>query len=68
MSNNLWRPIRGPLLDSPLALCDAQTLEDENLIPSDLRYPDRVGEIIAITYNSRQRWYYFPGCRPTRSS
>jgi len=57
---NLWRPIRGPLLESPLALCDAQTLEDENLIPSDLRYPDRVGEIMSITYNPRQRWYYFP--------
>jgi hypothetical protein len=24
---NLWRPIRGPLLDSPLALCDAQSLK-----------------------------------------
>ena len=29
---NLWRPIRGPLLESPLALCDAQTLAEENLI------------------------------------
>src|SRR4029077_1806427 len=27
---NVWRPIRGPLLRSPLALCDAQTLSEEN--------------------------------------
>ena len=58
--NNLWRPIAGPLLRSPLALCDAETLESENLVASELRYPDRTGETYAITYNPNQRWYYFP--------
>ncbi len=57
---NLWRPIRGPLLDSPLALCDAQSLSQENLIASDLKYPDRTGETYSITYNPNQRYYYFP--------
>jgi len=57
---NLWRPIRGPLLRSPLALCDAQSLSEENLVGSDLRYPDRTGETYAVTYNPAQRWYYFP--------
>jgi hypothetical protein len=57
---NLWRPIRGPLLRSPLALCDAQTLSEENLVASELRYPDRTGETYAVTYNPGQRWYYFP--------
>ncbi len=58
--NNLWRPIRGPVLESPLTLCDAQSLAEENLIASDLRYPDRTGETYAITYNPDQRYYYFP--------
>jgi hypothetical protein len=57
---NVWRPIRGPLLRSPLALCDAQTLSQENLLASDLRYPDRTGETYAVTYNPTQRWCYFP--------
>ena len=57
---NVWRPIRGPLLRSPLALCDAQTLTEENLVASELRYPDRTGETYAVTYNPAQRWYYFP--------
>ena len=57
---NVWRPIRGPLLRSPLALCDATTLSEENLVASDLRYPDRTGETYAVTYNPGQRWYYFP--------
>ncbi len=58
--NNLWRPIRGPVLDSPLTLCDAQSLSQENLIASDLRYPDRTGETYAVTYNPNQHYYYFP--------
>jgi len=57
---NLWRPIRGPLLRSPLALCDAQTLTEENLVASELRYPDRTGETYAVTFNPGQRWFYFP--------
>jgi hypothetical protein len=58
--NNLWRPIRGPVLESPLTLCDAQSLEEKNLIASDLKYPDRTGETYSITYNPSQRYYYFP--------
>jgi hypothetical protein len=57
---NLWRPIRGPVLESPLALCDAQSLEEENPIAGDLKYPDRTGETYSITYNPNQRYYYFP--------
>jgi hypothetical protein len=62
--NNLWRPISGPVLDSPLTLCDAQSLSEENLIASDLKYPDRTGETYAITYNPAQRYYYFPKMQP----
>jgi len=40
---NLWRPIRGPVLESPLTLCDAQSLSEEDLVASDLKYPDRTG-------------------------
>ena len=57
---NLWRPIKGPVLESPLTLCDAQSLSEENLIASDLKYPDRTGETYSITYNPNQRYYYFP--------
>jgi hypothetical protein len=36
---NVWRPIRGPVLDSPLALCDARSFTDDDLIASDLVFP-----------------------------
>jgi hypothetical protein len=61
---NLWRPISGPVLESPLALCDAESLAEKNLVPTDLKYPDRTGEIYSITYDEGQRWYYFPKMRP----
>ncbi|HUH83697.1 MAG TPA: CmcJ/NvfI family oxidoreductase, partial [Stellaceae bacterium] len=55
---NLWRPIRGPLRDAPLALCDAGSVAPTDLVPADLLYPDRTGETYAVTYNPAHRWYY----------
>ena len=43
-----------------MALCDAQSLSEEDLVASDLKYPDRTGETYSITYNPNQRYYYFP--------
>jgi hypothetical protein len=57
---NLWRPIRSPLRDSPLAVCDASTVSCEDLVPSDLIYPHRVGETYQVTYSAAHRWFYVP--------
>jgi hypothetical protein len=56
---NVWRPIKGPLLDAPLAVCDASSVEPEDLIPSDLIYPNRIGEIYSVSYRPSHRWFYF---------
>jgi hypothetical protein len=57
---NVWRPIRGPLFDAPLAVCDATSLADGDLVGQDLIYRDRTGEIYGLTYNPAHRWYYAP--------
>jgi hypothetical protein len=57
---NLWRPIRGPLQDAPLAVCDARTVKFDELVGSDLVYPDRVGETYSVKYNPEHRWFYVP--------
>lgn len=57
---NVWRPIVGPLEDSPLALCDARTISHEHLVTSDLIYPDKVGETYSFTHSDEHRWHYFP--------
>ena len=57
---NLWRPIRGPLQDAPLAVCDARTVKFDELVGSDLVYPNRVGETYSVKYNPEHRWFYVP--------
>ncbi len=61
---NLWRPIRHPVYDAPLAACDATTVRAEELVPSDLVYPNRVGETYSVRYGAGHRWYYAPQMRP----
>ena len=57
---NLWRPIRGPLRDSPLAMADGSTVAEDDLVASDLIYPNRRGETYSVKYNPSHRWFYFP--------
>jgi len=57
---NVWRPIRGPLYDAPLAVCDAASVADGDLVGQDLIYRDRTGEIYGLTFNPAHRWYYAP--------
>ena len=57
---NVWRAIRGPIESSPLALCDARSLDLEDSVPTDLVYRERVGETLGFLFNPRHRWYYFP--------
>jgi hypothetical protein len=61
---NVWRPIRGPVERSPLALADASTIRPEDLIATDQVFPDRVGEIYHLAYHPEQRWYYAPAMTP----
>jgi hypothetical protein len=59
----VWRPIRLPVESFPLAICDARTLSTDDLVVSERRYPNRVGQTYAIKYNPRHQWYWFPRMR-----
>ena len=61
---NVWRPIRGPVRRSPLALADASTVRSDELIATDHVYPDRVGEIYHLAHSPSQRWYHAPSMTP----
>ncbi len=57
---NVWRPIKGPVLDTPLAVCDAQSLAAEDLIPTS----DGVKhEVYLFNFSLDHRWFYFPAMR-----
>ncbi|MCC5624005.1 CmcJ/NvfI family oxidoreductase, partial [Nostoc sp. CHAB 5715] len=57
---NVWRAIAQPIQESPLAVCDAQSIASTDLVAGDLVYRDRVGETYGVTYNSKHKWFYFP--------
>jgi hypothetical protein len=61
---NVWRPIRGPLQDSPLAVSDAQSVRFDDLVATDLLYTNRTGEIYMVKFNAEQRWFYAPRMSP----
>ena len=56
----VWRAIRKPIESDPLGICDARTLSQQDLIVSERRYPDRVGQTYQIAHNPEHKWYYFP--------
>jgi hypothetical protein len=62
---NVWRPIRGPVQESPLAVCDAASIVQSDFVAQDLRYHDRIGEVYSVAYNPDHRWFYFPHMEQT---
>jgi len=69
---NLWRPIIGPVQDTPLALCDAASVAPEDFIhtdihhfaESDLETPAHRGAIYALHHNPEHRWYFASEMQP----
>jgi len=61
---NVWRPIRGPVTTTPLALCDAASVAAGDLVASERRAKARTGEIQQALYSPAHRWFWFPGMRP----
>jgi hypothetical protein len=60
----VWRPIRHPVESWPLAIADARSLSPDQMVVTERRYPDRVGQTSAITWNPAHRWYWFPNMQP----
>ena len=57
---NVWRPISGPVQRAPLALADAASIASQELVITEQRFPDRVGEIYNLAFSPTQRWYWAP--------
>ena len=51
---NVWRPIRGPVRRTPLAVCDARTITPADLMTMDLKH-----EVYVVAHSARHRWFYF---------
>jgi len=55
---NTWRTINAVLEDNPLALCDFQSIDKEDLIACDRVIPIRAGEVYYLRHNPKQQWYW----------
>ncbi|KAJ5084174.1 hypothetical protein NUU61_008753 [Penicillium alfredii] len=60
---NVWRPIR-TILKDPLAVADAHSVPDSDLVPVKLIYPNREGETYAVKPDPNIKWYYRYGQTP----
>lgn len=69
---NVWRPLRGPVVDLPLAVCAAPSVRPEDLVVTpihhymedDLQRPSHTGEIYSLRHNAGHRWYYVSNMEP----
>ena len=61
---NLWIPVHHKVEESPLAMVDMRSVGREDYHPLKLVYPDRTGELAAISYNQNHQWVYFSDMEP----
>lgn len=61
---NVWRGNRKPVKSMPLAIADARTIRNEDLVSTERRARDRIGEIQHMVHNPETRWYYVPDMAP----
>jgi hypothetical protein len=63
---NVWRPIRGPVQDIPLTICEASSTSPADFVDTDIEHygeedlsrPRHVGRIFSVRYNPSHRWFY----------
>jgi hypothetical protein len=58
---NVWRSIDSdnPVLQSPLAVCDATSTKEEDRFLYELHFPNRVAENYSLRFNPCHEWYTF---------
>ncbi|OLN86002.1 Uncharacterized protein in dcmA 3'region 2 [Colletotrichum chlorophyti] len=60
---NVWRPIKTVQRD-PLAIADAGSVSDSDLVVTELIYPNRRGETYAVRHSNKHQWFYKAGLTP----
>ena len=61
---NVWRPLVNPVENYPLALCDVRSLKPADLVDTERRALNHIGEIQLALHDPAQHWYYYSDMRP----
>jgi hypothetical protein len=64
MVSSVWKPLRGPIHDWPLAICDAESVDKEDVTPADVVSLEQAIENMVVHYNPKQQWYYLSNQEP----
>nr|POE69212.1 hypothetical protein CFP56_75650 [Quercus suber] len=65
--HSVVRPLRGPVKDWPLAVCDASSLDRSDLQECDVVFRTQVIENYLVQHNSKQRWFYLSDQTPSEA-
>lgn len=58
---NVWRSIRDePVQKQPLAVLHEPSLDKQDFVPYEMRYPERTGENYGLRYNPKHQWFFYP--------
>jgi hypothetical protein len=64
---NVWKPLYNRVDELPLAMCDATSDSDEDMLLMELKYRERTGEIYVMRHSPNHRWFYFPKMEATQA-
>lgn len=64
-NHSIWRPLRGPVEDWPLATMDYRSCQPDLIHPTDLldKADGYRGQTVTFGYSKEQQWYYLDGHR-----
>lgn len=64
--SNVWKPLRGPVKNWSLALCDARTVKSQDeFIPTDVLGDfNRLSEDLRVFHENEHKWYYLSAQMP----
>ena len=57
---NVWKSLYEVVEELPLAMCDATSQNEGDMLRMELKYRERTGEIYVMRYSPTHRWIYFP--------
>lgn len=59
MVTSIWKPLKGPLEDWPLAVCDVRSVDvQRDLAQATILHQDYMNHNCQVHYNEHQRWFY----------
>ena len=62
--NSIWKPLRGPLRDWPLALCNPRSVDPKDLQARDTVKRESFIETYQVHHVPSQKWYYISDQMP----